>query len=587
MRWTHVLAVGAATSIGLVAACSAPAGNTGTSTANSTQGSGKIDTAAAALDPNAKGPAPTDPAAKKGGTLTIAYATAPSSMDPSAQFYQDSGAIMARLTMRSLTQFVQRDGKQVLVPDLATDLGQVSSDGLTWTFKLRPGIKYSDGSVVTAKDVAYAVKRSFAFTETGPTYQVDFLKGGKNYKGPFKPGGESFNGVEAPDDSTVVFHLEKQWETLPYFTTFSQVSPIPQAKDTKDESYGDKALATGPYMIQSFTQGSELKLVKNPNWDASTDAARTQYVDGYDFKFGVDSVKTQTAILASNGPDATTLNWDGIDSSLLDQVTGAKSKQFVSGPSSCTVTVNLDTRKMPIEVRKALAVAYPWDDINKAAGATDVSQTPAHTLIPPQIPGWVDFTLPGLDGKGNGDAAKAKEMLKAAGKENFELSYYYTNDDPSNVAQTVNQIRKTKLTAAGFTVKDLGVPNKERRKLIAKPDAPTNMGQSPAGWCFDWPSADSIFPPTVSSTQIKSGGTNWGNLSDPKLDAEMERIQKLSIKDQGPEWGKFDKMLMTDYLPALPWYWDKGNYTFGTKVHNVLNDANHGLPMIDNIWLDQ
>jgi len=151
----------------------------------------------------------------------------------------------------------------------------------------------------------------------------------------------------------------------------------------------------------------------------------------------------------------------------------------------------------------------------------------------------------------------------------------------------VNQIRKTKLTEAGFKVTDLGVPNKERRKLIAKPDAPTNMGQSPAGWCFDWPSADSIFPPTVSSTQITQGGTNWGNLSDPKLDAEMDRIQKLSIVEQGPEWGKFDKMLMTDYLPALPWYWDKGNYVFGTKVHNVLNDPNRGMPILDAIWVDQ
>ncbi len=172
------------------------------------------------------------------------------------------------------------------------------------------------------------------------------------------------------------------------------------------------------------------------------------------------------------------------------------------------------------------------------------------------------------------------------GKE-FELSYYYTNDDASNKAQTINQIRKTKLEAAGFKVKDLGVPNKERRKLIAKPDAPTNMGQSPGGWCFDWPSADSIFPPTMSSTQLTSGGTNWGNLADPKIDAEMDRIQKLSIKDQGPEWGKFDKMVMEEYLPALPWYWDKGNYVFGTKVHNVLNDPNHGMPVLDAIWVDQ
>ncbi len=586
MRWTHVLAAGAVASIGLVAACAAPASDTSGSSGKSTQG-GAVDTAAASLDPNAKGPAPEVAGAKKGGTLTVPYSTTPADMDPSAQFYQDTGIIMTRLTMRSLTQFVQRDGKQVLVPDLATDLGQVSADGLTWTFKLKPGIKYSDGSAVSAKDVAYAVKRSFAFTDTGPTYQVDFLKGGADYKGPFKSG-DTFGGVEATDDSTVVFHLEKQWETLPYFTTFTQVSPIPEAKDTKDTSYGAKALSTGPYMIESFTQGSELKLVKNPNWDASSDPARTQYLDGYTFKFGVDEVKTQTAILASNGVDATSLNWDGVDSSLIDQVTGAKSKQFVSGPSSCTVAVNLDTRKMPLEVRKALAVAYPWDDINKANGGTEVSQTPAHSLIPPQIPGWLDFTVPSLDGKGNGDPAKAKEMLKAAGKENFELSYYYTNDDASNKAQTINQIRKTKLQAAGFTVKDLGVPNKERRKLVSKPDAPTNMGQSPAGgWCFDWPSADSIFPPTVSSTQLSTGGTNWGNLSDPKLDAEMARIQKLKIADQGAEWGKFDKMLLTDYVPVLPWYWDKGNFTFGTKVHNVLNDANHGMPVLDSIWVDQ
>ena len=133
MRWTHVLAMGAAASIGLVAACAAPANNASGSSGNSTQG-GAADTAGASLDPNAKGPAPEVVGAKKGGTLTVPYSTAPSSMDPSAQFYQDSSIIMTRLTMRSLTAFVQRDGKQVLVPDLATDLGQVSADGLTRRF---------------------------------------------------------------------------------------------------------------------------------------------------------------------------------------------------------------------------------------------------------------------------------------------------------------------------------------------------------------------------------------------------------------------------------------------------------------------
>ena len=582
MRWTHVLAVGAVASLGLTAACSAPASTPGATT-GATASQTADSKAAAAIDPTAKGPAPEVAGAKKGGTLTVSYSTAPADMDPSAQFYQDSGAIMTRLTQRSLTSFVNRNGKQVLVPDLATDLGQVSADGLTWTFTLKDGIKYSDGSAVVADDIAYAVKRSFAFTDTGPTYQVDFLKDGAKYEGPWdnpeteNPFGDTFAGVEAQGNK-VIFHLEKRWETLPYFATFTQVSPIPKAKETKNRDYGNTALSTGPYMIKSFTQGTELTLVRNPNWDAKTDPARTAYVDSYAFKFGQDSIKVQQGILASNGPDATTLNWDGIDASLADQVTGAKSSQFA---------VNMDSRKIPLEVRKAIAVAYPFDDINKAAGATPLSQTPASTLIPPQIPGWLDYKLPGLTGTGNGDPVKAKEMLKAAGKEGFELVYYYTNDDPSNVAQQVNQVRKTKLQEAGFTVKDLGVPNKERRTLIAKLDGPHNMLQSPGGWCFDWPSADSIFPPMVSSTQIKGGGTNWGNLSDAKIDAEMERILKLSIADQGPEWGKFDKWLMETYLPAIPYYYDRSNLLFGTKVKNVINDPNHGMPVLDAIWVEQ
>jgi peptide/nickel transport system substrate-binding protein len=113
------------------------------------------------------------------------------------------------------------------------------------------------------------------------------------------------------------------------------------------------------------------------------------------------------------------------------------------------------------------------------------------------------------------------------------------------------------------------------------------MLQSPGGWCFDWPSADSIFPPMVSSTQIKNGGTNWGNLSDAKIDAEMDRIQKLSIAEQGPEWGKFDKWLMETYLPAIPYYYDRSNLLFGTKVKNVINDPNHGMPVLDAIWVEQ
>ena len=587
MRWTKVLTVGAAASLGFVAACGAPAANNGGAGGTNGAGNGAVEGASAALDPNAKGPAPAVPGAKKGGILTVAYASTPANMDPSDQFYQDTAVIFS-LTNRSLTTFTMKNGHMVLVPDLATDLGKQSEDGLTWTFTLKDGLKYEDGTPVKAQDIAFAAKRSFDpdLAANGPTYQREFFKGGADYQGPYK-GDKNWKGVEATDDKTVVFHLEKRFETLPYFVSFNQFTPIPEAKDTKAD-YQLHPLATGPYMFDKYTPGTELTLKRNPNWDPNSDPARNNYPDGYHFKWGVDTIKTQTAILASNGDDATTLNWDPIDSSLIPQIEGDKKSQYVEGPSSCVLMVNMDATKIPMPVRKAIAAAWPFDSIHKAGGETSHSFTPASTMIPPQIPGHLNYVVDGMNGQGDGDPEKAKKMLADAGygpDKPFELIYYYTNDD--DTAQKVNQVRKQKLEAAGFKVTDIGVPGKERRKIVGKPNGKYNMLQSPRGWCFDWPSADSIIPPTVGTGALSQGGTTFGNFSDAKIDAEIKRILQLSISEQGPEWGKMDKWLMENYLLAIPDNYDKGNYVFGTKVKNVVNNPNKGMPEITQIWLDQ
>jgi peptide/nickel transport system substrate-binding protein len=246
MRWTKVLTVGAALSLGFVAACGAP--STAGDRAGAAVNNAKVDAASASLDPDAQGPAPAVPGARKGGVLTVSYSTVPDNLDPSDQFYQDTSVIL-NLTHRALTTFMLRDGKMILVPDLATDLGKVSEDGLSWTFTLKDGVKYEDGSPVTAADVAFAIKRSFDkdLAAHGPTYQREFFKGGMAYEGPYT-GDKNWQGVEAPDDKTIVINLERRFETLPYFVSFSQFSPIPQSKDKKQD-YQLHPLATGTYMF--------------------------------------------------------------------------------------------------------------------------------------------------------------------------------------------------------------------------------------------------------------------------------------------------------------------------------------------------
>src|SRR4029079_15486616 len=228
-------------------------------------------------------------------------------------------------------------------------------------------------------------------------------------------------------------------------------------------------MATGPYMFKSYAKGETMTLVKNPNWDPASDAARHQLPDSIVFKFATDTVQVQNAILASNGADATTLNWDGVDATLVDQVRpgGPKENQLVTGGGPCVSYFTLDTRKIPFEVRKAIAVAYPYDQINKATGATPLSYTPAapHPSLP--VPGMTQYKLDYATGQGKGDPAKAKAMLAAAGKLGFEISYYYSND--RRQAAAGNEVLKQAMTEAGFTVRPVGVPRTETRKKLEEP----------------------------------------------------------------------------------------------------------------------
>jgi peptide/nickel transport system substrate-binding protein len=584
MQWKRITAV-AATVMLAVAACGSPS-----SSNNSGSNTGDAGTAQEkATDPTLKGPAPEIDGAKKGGTITVLSDVTPDTFDPTNIYYVDGNQI-GKLMYRALTQYKldEKTGKPILVPDLAEDLGTKSADGLTWTFKLKQGIKYQDGTVVKAADYAYSIKRSFAHDlfDAGPTYQLQFFKDGDKYKGPFTAGGENYSGVETPDESTLVIHLAKKFDDLPFYAAFPMFTPIPQAKDTQ-KNYELKPMTTGPYQVASLTPGSELKLTKNTNWDPNSDPVRHQYVDAFDFKFAQDTIKVQRQVLNSSGPDGNALNYSNLDASLLGEV--KDQSQIIKGAAPCTITWPLDTRKIPLEVRKLIGEAYPFADYRKVAGLTPETAIPATTILPPAVPGFEKYELPGLNGTGKGaqDPAVAEQIkgkLKELGKENFELSWYFSNDDP--IATQVNQLRKQVFEKAGFTVKATGVPKAKIRTLTGKQDAPVNIGKTPAGWCSDWPSGTSWFPVLFKSDAIALGNS-IGQIQDPALDAEIDRVSALDPNAQLKEWSKVDKKILTDYLPAIPLYYSASAFPVGKNIGHAINDVTQGMPEFTSLYLKQ
>jgi peptide/nickel transport system substrate-binding protein len=568
------VAVAVAATLG-VAACGSPK--------SSDNGGGKSSIGGNqvfATDPNAPAPAPAVPGAKTGGTITIYAQSTPNTFDPTDIYYTDSNEI-GKLMFRTMTQFIIRKGQPVLVPDL-TDLGTQSADGLTWTFKMKTGQKYEDGTEIKVEDLAYAIERMMdndAF-QNGPKYQFSYFDIG-DYKGPYLSPNAHCKCVETQGADTLIIHLKSKFSDLPFYATFPAFSPIPKAKDNKAD-YKNHPISSGPYAIDSYTPGTELKLKKNPNWDPNTDPARHQYADAWDFKWGQDDIATQQQILNGTGVGATALNYVDVDATLVDQAK-AKPGQLIQGDSPCTIVANMDTRKIKdINVRKAIATAYPLDDLWKAAGLNDMIAEPASTILPPAVPGYADYKIPFFTGTGNGDPVKAKQMLTDANALGFEVSWFYSNESP--IAQQVSDIRSKALIKAGFKTRPIGVPTAQLRTKISDYTQDVNFAQGPRGWCSDWPSGGSWFPVMFRSQSIDEG-TSWGFLQDPALDQKINDISNLPPDQQTAKWTELDKYIMETYAPVIPIYYTKTALVAGSGLGGLEIDGTVGMPNVLNMYV--
>jgi len=584
-----VLALGAAACGGKSPSQTAASGDASASPLPSSAGQSQ-ETFQVVENADATGPAPDVDGAQKGGTVDVLTSVVPTKFDPTQAYYIDALAVLRTVTRTMVEMSLQADGKYHLTPDLGTDLGQHNADFTEWTFHLKKGMKYEDGTEIKAQDFAYSIERSFALEELpgGPTYQVTYFKDGDKYKGPYKDK-TPYTGVETPDDYTLVMKMSKPFADLPYYMTFPIFSPIPEAKDTK-ANYGLHPLASGPYKFEKYTPGKELILAKNDQWDPASDPGRHQYVDKYDFQFGLDALQVQNRLIANKGPDQMATTYDNVDSSTLPQILNKEpEKRMLVGAGTCGTFRYIDLRKIPdLKVRQAIYAAYPFDNYHKAAGDSTFTYEPATTIDPKVTPGWENFDVsPNKSGgKGNGDPAAAKKLLAEANATGFELKALLTDGDP--IAAKVSAVYKQAFEAAGFKYTVQTLPKDKVRDETDDPNADINLRGG--GWCLDWPSGGTGFPAIFDGRLIAAApnaAPNKSFLNEPSVDKEMDRISALPSAEQPPEWAKMDKTIMTDYLPVIPIDYSKIAYLSGSKVGGTVMDSFAGGPDFTKLYIKQ
>src|SRR3954454_16135295 len=220
---------------------------------------------------------------KKGGKLIELWTDDVDFIDCGITYYQ-MGFQVCAATQKSLYNYKPEDAVNA-VPDLAESDPQISEDGKTVTVKIKSGVKFSPpvNREVTSKDVKYAIERGF-FNTVNNGYAGAYFGDLEGAKVGAKPGA-TIKGITTPDDTTVEFHLPKGvGGVLAGALALPLSAPVPKeyaAKfDKKPPSlYAQNQRASGPYMITNdssgkavgYQAGRNITLVRNPNWDASTD----------------------------------------------------------------------------------------------------------------------------------------------------------------------------------------------------------------------------------------------------------------------------------------------------------------------------
>jgi peptide/nickel transport system substrate-binding protein len=365
------------------------------------------------------------------------------------------------------------------------------------------------------------------------------------------------------------------------------MGPIPSGSASDPSKYKLHPLATGPYMFKpgSFTVGKKLTLIPNPNWDAATDPARHQYIDEIDFNFDADSAQTDQILLQDSGDGQTTITYNNVLSADYGSFVQQAPDRLVKGPNPCTFMVYPDNRKITdISVRRAIGLAYPYKDAWAAAGSiAGVTRIPASNIMPPGIPGRTPYNpRPGI-APGDTSAAKAKALLQKSGNLGYKLEYAYLSDDPNSVA--VKNVVTQAFKDAGFDPQPFASTSANyTTQVLQNPDWPGNLRS--IGWCSDWPSGGSWFPPVFKGTDVDKTGTFGSNYAAfDKADAQIEAIQKLPLSKQPAAWNKLDKTIQLTWYPVVVTGYGADAMARGSKVMNMTNDPVFGMPNWKDMWI--
>lgn len=470
-------------------------------------------------------------------SVTVAYPSDMHTLDPAIGDDVQNWPVEHALFVTLLTY---HDGT-TLVPWAATDLGQVSKDGKTYSFHIKKGIEFQDGEPTDAAAFKYAIERVLDPKSKSPQSGKAGWFGNLVGAADFVDGkAKDVSGIKTPDPYTIEFQLIKPDRTfLNYLATPFGSAVDRKAAEKWGSDYSHHVVANGPFVLKSWVPGQEMVLARNPTYFDKANAAKLDEVHI------LLSLNDQVALLRAQRGGVDVLGNGVPTAQFASIVQSPQYKSYVHDAVQIGVDyLYMNTQKAPFDnklVREAVSHAI---DKKRILQLVNGRGKIANQIIPLGLAGN-DPTVKDV----SYDPAKAKALMAQAGLKNGVSTTLLTSTDEAftKIAQAVQQ----QLAVIGIKASIKSLPQAEWINTMTTPGT-TAIGLS--GWFQAYPDASDFLPILFKSSQYAPGSWNLSGYQNKAVDTLLDQAQGVNLKASVTLYQKAQKMILADY-PWVPLYY--------------------------------
>jgi peptide/nickel transport system substrate-binding protein len=463
-----------------------------------------------------------------------------------------------------------------LVPDLAVALPTPTDGGTSYTFEMRPGVRYSNGTLVQPDDFRRAIERVFELGGDDAYHYRGIV--GTDRCGKGKACDLSRGIVTDRGGRTVTFRLTAPDADFLARLALPSAFAVPAATPAHDVDTRPIP-ATGPYRIAEFRKDSKIiRLVRNPRFREWSQAAQPDgFPDSITWSWRLElATSEQVRAVKRGAADAALGARKPLSKSQLDTLAVHDAPQLYMGPQLSTTFFFLNTRVPPfddVRVRRAVNQAFDREAFARRLGR---AFAPTCQVLPFNFPAYRP-TCPYLSGGVSGLDA-ARRLVRRSGTAGARVTVWM----PSPIAEQGRSMVAV-LESLGYRARLEAVSPDTYFPTVSDPRRRAQTGYYT--WLAAFPSAADFVPPQLSCAAIEQGG-NFSRFCNRSLDARMARAAAVQVQDPAAAtvlWQQVERSLLAA-APVVPAYNRRNVYFVSKRVRNYQYNPQWGF-LLDQAWV--